>query len=112
MPARGYGKMTERLSPTQVAPRGMGMSAGFVFLIVGVVLGAFLRLPVFMGVAVLVVATYGWNFRHHPLETVGCAMLVGLLAIQCGYALMIVASLMFKAGRRRLRSRRSGGGPG
>ncbi len=74
-------------------------------LIVGIGLGACLRLPAFMGATVFVVAAYGWASRHDPLEVILYDVLVGLVAIQCGYALTIVARLLFKSVSRRLRSR-------
>jgi hypothetical protein len=78
------------------------MVAGFFFLILGAILGAFLRLPAFMALSVLLLAVYGGTLRHNPIQDVGLDVLVGLLAIQCGYVLTIIAHLLLSSGRRSL----------
>ena len=80
------------------------MVAGFLLLIIGVVFGACLRLPAFMEVAVVILVIYGWTLRHHSVEAVIYNLLIGLLAIQCGYALTIVGRLLLKVGTRRFGS--------
>lgn len=79
------------------------MLAGLTFLAIGLVLGTFLRLPAFMMVAVAILAGYGWFLRHQAFQAIGLDMLVALVAIQCGYALILVGRLAVKAASSRVR---------
>lgn len=77
------------------------MLAGLSFLVIGAVLGVYLRLPGFMAAAVLVLACYAFIAPHDSLAAFGFDMLIVLLAVQCGYALAFLARLFLKgAGRR------------
>ena len=76
-------------------------------LLIGATLGAVLRLPAFMAAAVLILAGYGWSLRHHAVGTIAYELLVGLLAVECGYALTIVARLLVRSQVRRMGPRRT-----
>ena len=87
--------------PLTGAERGEAMLAGLSFLIIGAVFGAYLRLPAFMAAAVIVLACYAFIAPHESLAAFVYDMLIGLLAVQCGYALTFLARLFLKgAGRR------------
>jgi hypothetical protein len=70
------------------------------FLLLGALFGSFLRLPAFMLVVVLTLAGYGFAQRDGRLVDVGWDLLVALLALQCGYALIIIFQLLSSGGHR------------
>lgn len=78
------------------------MLAGLSLLLIGAILGAFLRLPGFMAAAVFVLACYAFIARDQSLAALGYDMLIGLLAIQCGYALAFLGRLFLKDRRSQL----------
>lgn len=88
--------------PLRGAERGEAMLAGLAFLVIGAVLGAFLRLPGFMAAAVFVLACYAFIAWDQSLAALGFDMLIGLLAIQIGYALAILGRLFLKDRRSNL----------
>jgi hypothetical protein len=79
------------------------------FLLLGALFGRFLRLPAFMLLVVLTLAAYGFAQRDDRLLDVGWDLLVALLALQCGYALMIIFQLLSSGGRRRASHNARGG---
>lgn len=78
------------------------MLAGLSLLLIGAILGAFLRLPGFMAAAVFVLACYAFIARDQSLMALGYDLLIGLLAIQCGYVLAFLARLLLKDRRSQL----------
>lgn len=77
------------------------MLAGISLLILGGVCGTILRVPAFIALNAVILAIYGWALRREAAAQIAGKLVVALLAIQCGYALAILARLLFSRMRQR-----------
>jgi len=79
------------------------MLAGISLLILGALCGTILRVPAFLMLNALILAVCGWYLRHESVTQISLRLIIGLLAIQCGYASTILARLLLGRIRERVR---------
>jgi hypothetical protein len=79
------------------------MPAAVSLFMLGALSGTLLRAPAFILLNLGILVIYGWNLRHAPVTQITTDLLIGFLAVQCGYAVTILGWLL-------VRRRRSGSG--